>query len=154
MQRDHELYSLCQSRPCSADPYAHSKRAVDLVSREINTRMNQKGIYSSTTCPGLVATQLTYGIMPQWFWSLILPLLLLLRICLPSMTMTAASGAEALLWLARQQPSSIDHTHKYLSRASVSGRRYVDTEQIRGSEELSAEVWKQLETLSRTLSSS
>ena len=42
MQRDHELYSLCQSRPCSADPYAHSKRAVDLVSREINTRMNQK----------------------------------------------------------------------------------------------------------------
>ena len=73
-----------------------------------------------------------------------------MRLCLPSMTMTPAAGAEALLWLSRQRPSSVDHTHKYLSRASITGCRYVDSEVISGSQQLSSEVWSQLEALAQT----
>lgn len=33
---------MCTLSLLSSDPYAHSKKAVDLVSRDINTRMNHK----------------------------------------------------------------------------------------------------------------
>ena len=36
-----------------------------------------QGVYSHTTCPGLVMTNLTNGILPAWFWKLVLPFLLL-----------------------------------------------------------------------------
>ena len=36
--------------PYSSDPYAHSKRAMDLLSREINTRMNHKVRRCHMTC--------------------------------------------------------------------------------------------------------
>lgn len=36
-----------------------------------------QGIYSDVACPGLVLTQMTLGILGKWFWTLILPLLLL-----------------------------------------------------------------------------
>jgi len=38
-----------------------------------------QNVYSHTTCPGLVMTNLTYGILPNWFWLLVLPILWLVR---------------------------------------------------------------------------
>jgi len=41
-----------------------------------------QNVYSHTTCPGLVMTNLTYGILPDWFWLLLLPILWLVRFVL------------------------------------------------------------------------
>lgn len=60
------------------DPYGSSKYALDLVNLALNKRLNPKGVYSYTCCPGLVMTGVAYGIMPQWVWMLlIVPLLML-----------------------------------------------------------------------------
>lgn len=34
-----------------------------------------QGMYSSVICPGLVMTNLTYGILPSFFWTLIMPIM-------------------------------------------------------------------------------
>lgn len=34
-----------------------------------------QGLYSSVICPGLVMTNLTYGILPSFFWTLIMPIM-------------------------------------------------------------------------------
>jgi hypothetical protein len=39
-----------------------------------------QGIYSHVTCPGLVMTNLTDGILPSWFWHIIMPFFLLVSI--------------------------------------------------------------------------
>lgn len=38
-----------------------------------------QGLYSSVTCPGLVMTNLTYGILPSNFWTLIMPIMWMVR---------------------------------------------------------------------------
>uniref|UniRef100_A0ABM0M4H6 3-keto-steroid reductase-like n=1 Tax=Saccoglossus kowalevskii TaxID=10224 RepID=A0ABM0M4H6_SACKO len=59
------------------EPYASSKYAVNLLSIALNNVLNEKGIYSHLTNPGLVVSNMTNNIMPNWFWSLITPLLYL-----------------------------------------------------------------------------
>jgi 17beta-estradiol 17-dehydrogenase/3beta-hydroxysteroid 3-dehydrogenase len=61
----------------SDNPYYTSKQAMDLLSVELNRRLNSKGIYSDVTCPGVVLTQLTYGIFPKLVWYILLPMFLL-----------------------------------------------------------------------------
>lgn len=34
-----------------------------------------QGLFSSVICPGLVMTNLTYGILPSFFWTLIMPIM-------------------------------------------------------------------------------
>lgn len=34
-----------------------------------------QGLFSSVVCPGLVMTNLTYGILPSFFWTLIMPIM-------------------------------------------------------------------------------
>ncbi|KAJ8314340.1 hypothetical protein KUTeg_008901 [Tegillarca granosa] len=63
----------------SIDPYGVSKHTTDILSVALNDKLNSKGIYSHTTCPGLVMTNLTYGIMPYWCWILLLPFFFLVR---------------------------------------------------------------------------
>lgn len=38
-----------------------------------------QGLFSSVICPGLVMTNLTYGILPSFLWSLIMPIMYLVR---------------------------------------------------------------------------
>uniref|UniRef100_A0A4W5QSA0 Uncharacterized protein n=1 Tax=Hucho hucho TaxID=62062 RepID=A0A4W5QSA0_9TELE len=59
------------------EPYASSKYASDLLSLALNTHNNSQGLYSSVICPGLVLTNLTYGILPSFFWTLIMPIMYL-----------------------------------------------------------------------------
>lgn len=40
-----------------------------------------QGLFSSVICPGLVMTNLTYGILPSFLWSLIMPLMYLVGVC-------------------------------------------------------------------------
>lgn len=39
-----------------------------------------QGLFSSVTCPGLVMTNLTFGILPSFFWTLIMPIMWMVRV--------------------------------------------------------------------------
>ncbi|XP_014674503.1 PREDICTED: 3-keto-steroid reductase-like [Priapulus caudatus] len=109
-----------------AEPYASSKHAVDLTSVALSERWRDRGVHSHVTCPGLVLTNLTYGILPRWFWTLIVPLLYLMRVFLPSNTIDPYHGSEAHVWVANQRAESLDPALKYCSRVSVLGNAYTD----------------------------
>uniref|UniRef100_UPI00398EFD27 3-keto-steroid reductase/17-beta-hydroxysteroid dehydrogenase 7 isoform X2 n=1 Tax=Pristiophorus japonicus TaxID=55135 RepID=UPI00398EFD27 len=95
--------------------YSSSKYATDLLS----------GLFSSVVCPGLVLTNLTYGIFPPVFWTLITPILWLIRVFTNSFNLSPYNGTEALVWLFRQKPESLDPLVKYHSCTSGLGNNYV-----------------------------
>ncbi|XP_075472908.1 3-keto-steroid reductase/17-beta-hydroxysteroid dehydrogenase 7 isoform X2 [Ascaphus truei] len=107
------------------ESYSSSKYATDLLSVALNTRFNKQGMYSSVVCPGLVMTKLTYGILPAFIWMLIMPIMWLIRVFTNSFTISPYNGAEALLWLFRQRPESLDSRVKYHSCTSGLGNNYV-----------------------------
>lgn len=107
------------------EPYSSSKYATDLLSLALNERFNQQGLYSSVICPGLVMTNMTYGIFPSFFWTLIMPIMLLIRIFTNTFTLTPYNGAEALVWLFRQKSESLNPLAKYHSLTSGLGNSYV-----------------------------
>ncbi|XP_069593295.1 3-keto-steroid reductase/17-beta-hydroxysteroid dehydrogenase 7 isoform X2 [Ranitomeya imitator] len=83
------------------------------------------GLYSSVVCPGLVMTNLTYGILPSCFWMLIMPIMWVIRMFINSFTISPYNGAEALLWLFSHKPESLDPLAKYHSCTSGLGNNYV-----------------------------
>uniref|UniRef100_A0A3Q4ACI9 3-keto-steroid reductase/17-beta-hydroxysteroid dehydrogenase 7 n=1 Tax=Mola mola TaxID=94237 RepID=A0A3Q4ACI9_MOLML len=108
-------------------PYSSSKYASDLLSLVLNTRYNKQGLYSSVTCPGFVITGLTYGILPcfpAFIWTLLMPLLCLIRMLTNTFTLTPYNGAEALFWLFKQKPESLDPQAKYHSLTSWLSNNY------------------------------
>ncbi|XP_056379550.1 3-keto-steroid reductase/17-beta-hydroxysteroid dehydrogenase 7 isoform X1 [Hyla sarda] len=107
------------------ESYSSSKYATDLLSVALNRRYNKEGLYSSVVCPGLVMTNLTYGILPSFFWTLIMPIMWLIRVFTNSFTISPYNGAEALLWLFSQKPESLDPLAKYHSCTSGLGNNYV-----------------------------
>ncbi|CAG5121526.1 unnamed protein product [Candidula unifasciata] len=109
------------------DPYSSSKYATDVLSVGLNNRMNKQNVYSHVMCPGLVMSNLTYEILPQWFWVLVLPFLWLMRLCVPTMTNSASNGSEALVWLSHQDPSQLDPQSKFQSSVTACGKPYVET---------------------------
>ncbi|XP_068109707.1 3-keto-steroid reductase/17-beta-hydroxysteroid dehydrogenase 7 isoform X2 [Hyperolius riggenbachi] len=107
------------------EPYSSSKYATDLLSVALNKIYNKEGMYSSVVCPGLVMTNLTYRILPSFLWSLILPIMWLIRAFTNSFTISPYNGAEALLWLFNQAPESLDPLVKYHSCTSGLNHNYV-----------------------------
>ncbi|KAM4604960.1 3-keto-steroid reductase/17-beta-hydroxysteroid dehydrogenase 7-like [Polymixia lowei] len=112
------------------EPYSSSKYASDLLSLAINRHKNSQGLFSSVICPGLVMTNLTYGILPSFFWTLILPIMWFIRIFTNTFTLTPYSGAEALHWLFLQKPESLDPMAKYHSLTSGLGNNYTRPRQM------------------------
>ncbi|OCT83076.1 3-keto-steroid reductase/17-beta-hydroxysteroid dehydrogenase 7 [Xenopus laevis] len=110
----------------SQEPYSSSKYATDLLSVALNKHYNKQGLYSSVVCPGLVMTNLTYGIMPSFLWTLIMPIMWLIRIFTNSFTISTYNGAEALMWLFKQKVESLDPLSKYHSCTSGLGNNYVN----------------------------
>ncbi|KAM4574407.1 3-keto-steroid reductase/17-beta-hydroxysteroid dehydrogenase 7 isoform 2-T2 [Fundulus diaphanus] len=85
------------------------------------------GLYSSVICPGFVMTNLTYGILPSFpafLWTLLMPVFWLIRVFTNTFTLTPYNGAEALFWLFRQKPESLDPYAKYHSLTSGLGNNY------------------------------
>lgn len=113
-----------------AEPYSSSKYASDMLSVALNRRMNGQGLFSSVVCPGLVMTNLTYGILPSSFWTLIMPIMWLIRIFTNTFTLTPYNGAEALHWLFLQKPESLDPRAKYHSLTSGLGTNYTEPRQM------------------------
>lgn len=112
------------------EPYSSSKYAMDLLSVALNRKLNQRGLYSSVACPGTMLTNMTYGILPSFVWTLLMPIIWLLRFLVDSFTLTPHNGAEALVWLFRQKPESLDPLSKYLSATSGFGSTYVTAQQM------------------------
>ncbi|XP_051808870.1 3-keto-steroid reductase/17-beta-hydroxysteroid dehydrogenase 7-like isoform X3 [Acanthochromis polyacanthus] len=112
------------------EPYSSSKYASDMISVALNRHKNSQGLFSSVICPGLVMTNLTYGILPSFFWTLIMPIMWLIRIFTNTFTLTPYNGAEALHWLFLQKPESLDPRAKYHSLTSGLGTNYTQPRQV------------------------
>uniref|UniRef100_A0A673AA41 3-keto-steroid reductase/17-beta-hydroxysteroid dehydrogenase 7 n=1 Tax=Sphaeramia orbicularis TaxID=375764 RepID=A0A673AA41_9TELE len=110
-----------------SQPYSSSKYASDLLSLALNTHYNKQGLYSSVICPGFVMTNLTYGILPSFpafLWTLLMPVFWLIRMFTNTFTLMPYNGAEALFWLFKQKPESLDPQAKYHSLTSGLGHTY------------------------------
>lgn len=126
------------------EPYSSSKYASDLLSLALNRHKNSQGLYSSVVCPGLVMTNLTYGILPPFLWTLILPIMWLIRICTNTFTLTPYNGAEALHWLFLQKPESLDPRAKYHSLTSGVGQNYAQSRKMDIDDSLSEDLYLEL----------
>ncbi|XP_061752861.1 3-keto-steroid reductase isoform X1 [Nerophis ophidion] len=113
-----------------SEPYSSSKYACDMLSVALNTHKNSQGLYSSVICPGLVMTNLTYGILPSFLWTLIMPIMWLIRIFTHTFTLTPYNGAGSLHWLFLQSPESLDPRAKYHSLTSGLGTNYTEPRQM------------------------
>ncbi|XP_074859177.1 3-keto-steroid reductase/17-beta-hydroxysteroid dehydrogenase 7 isoform X2 [Carettochelys insculpta] len=100
------------------------------------------GLYSSVVCPGLVMTNLTYGILPYFFWKLLMPIMWLIRFFTKTYTLMPYNGAEAQVWLFRQKPESLDALMKYHSCTSPWWGNYVEARKMDVDEE-AAEIFYQ-----------
>ncbi|XP_068427208.1 3-keto-steroid reductase/17-beta-hydroxysteroid dehydrogenase 7-like [Clinocottus analis] len=126
------------------EPYSSSKYASDMLSLALNRHKNSQGLFSSVICPGLVMTNLTYGILPSFFWTLIMPVMWLIRIFTNTFTLTPYNGAEALHWLFVQNPESLDPRAKYHSLTSGLGTNYTQPRQMDIDEEMSEVLYSKL----------
>ncbi|XP_036199404.1 3-keto-steroid reductase/17-beta-hydroxysteroid dehydrogenase 7 isoform X1 [Myotis myotis] len=133
------------------EPYSSSKYALDLLSVALNKNFNQRGLFSSVVCPGTMLTNLTYGILPRFVWTLIMPIIWLLRFFANAFTLTPYNGAEALVWLFRQKPESLNPLTKYLSATTGFGSNYVTTEKMDLDDDTAEKFYRSLLELERHL---
>ncbi|KAM9323321.1 3-keto-steroid reductase/17-beta-hydroxysteroid dehydrogenase 7-like [Pholidichthys leucotaenia] len=133
------------------EPYSSSKYASDMLSLALNTHKNSQGLFSSVVCPGLVMTNLTYGILPSFFWTLIMPVMWLIRIFTNTFTLTPYNGATALHWLFLQKPESLDPRAKYHSLTSGLGTNYTESRQMDIDGEMSEALFSRLLELEKVV---
>lgn len=126
------------------EPYSSSKYAMDLLSLALNQRFNQQGLFSSVACPGTMLTNMTYGIVPSFLWTLMLPLIWLFRFFANAFTLTPYNGTEVLVWLFRQNPRSLDPWTKYLSNTTGLGTNYVMPQKMDLNEEMAQSFYQKL----------
>ncbi|XP_074659126.1 3-keto-steroid reductase/17-beta-hydroxysteroid dehydrogenase 7-like [Tubulanus polymorphus] len=133
--------------------YSSSKYAIDLTSLAINNRLCHQNVYSHTTSPGFVLTKLTSPIVPNWLWYIILPILSLLRLFVPSMTIYPYNGAESMFWLSKQRPETLNPCVKYCSGTSLGGTNQVTAKNMNLDEELAIKLFQKLCELEKSLRS-
>lgn len=126
------------------EPYSSSKYASDLLSVALNRHKNSQGLYSAVVCPGMVLTNLTYGILPHFFWTLIMPIMWLIRLFTNTFTITPYNGAEALHWLFLQMPQCLDPRSKYHSLTSGFGKNYTQPRKMDIDDSLSEQLYSAL----------
>ncbi|KAF6074670.1 hydroxysteroid 17-beta dehydrogenase 7 [Phyllostomus discolor] len=131
------------------EPYSSSKYAVDLLSVALNRHGNGQGLFSSVVCPGTMLTNLTYGILPPFVWTLLMPFIWLMRFFANAFTLTPHNGAEALVWLFHQKPESLNPLTKYLSATTGLGSNYVTTEKMDLDENTAEQLYRHLLELER-----
>uniref|UniRef100_A0A7N4PA91 3-keto-steroid reductase/17-beta-hydroxysteroid dehydrogenase 7 n=1 Tax=Sarcophilus harrisii TaxID=9305 RepID=A0A7N4PA91_SARHA len=107
------------------EPYSSSKYATDLLSLALNRNFNQQGLYSSVICPGTVLTNLTYGILPPFIWTLLTPI-------------------TFLLWIFQQKPEFLNPLTKYHSATTGLGNNYVNPQKMDLDEETAEKFYQNL----------
>ncbi|XP_032174367.1 3-keto-steroid reductase isoform X1 [Mustela erminea] len=131
------------------EPYSSSKYAIDLLSVALNRNFNPRvrpgsGLYSSVVCPGTMVTNLTCGILPPFVWTLLLPIIWLIRFFANAFTLTPENGTEALVWLFHQKPESLNPLTKYLSATTGFGSNYVTTQKMDLDEDTAEKFYQNL----------
>uniref|UniRef100_A0A8D2PZY7 3-keto-steroid reductase/17-beta-hydroxysteroid dehydrogenase 7 n=1 Tax=Zosterops lateralis melanops TaxID=1220523 RepID=A0A8D2PZY7_ZOSLA len=126
------------------ESYSSSKYATDLTSVVLNRKFNGQGLYSSVVCPGLVMTNMTYGILPIFLWKLLMPIMWLIRFFAKTYTLTPYNGAEAHVWLFKQKPEYLDSLVKYHSCTSGLGRCYVEPRKMDVDEDTAEKFYQKL----------
>ncbi|NXX17207.1 DHB7 reductase, partial [Podargus strigoides] len=126
------------------EAYSSSKYATDLTSVVLNKKFNKQGLYSSVVCPGLVMTNMTYGILPFFLWKLLMPIMWLIRFFTKTYTLTPYNGTEAHVWLFKQKPEYLDALVKYHSCTSGLGKSYVEPRKIDMDEETAEKFYQKL----------
>ncbi|KAL2771376.1 3-keto-steroid reductase/17-beta-hydroxysteroid dehydrogenase 7 isoform 1, partial [Daubentonia madagascariensis] len=126
------------------EPYGSSKYATDLLNVALNRNFNQRGLYSSVVCPGIVLTNLTYGILPPFIWTLLMPIIWLLRFFANAFTLTPYNGTEVLVWLFHQKPESLNPLTKYLSATTGFGSNYIMTQKMDLDEDTAEKFYQNL----------
>ncbi|XP_033762364.1 3-keto-steroid reductase-like [Pecten maximus] len=129
------------------DPYGSTKCVIDTTSMVLNERLNKGNIYSHTTCPGLVLTNMTNGILASWIWWLILPFMYIFRLVLDHLSIDTYKGSEPLVWLSQQEPKSLKTNVRYHSCTDVWGNTSVQPFQVNFSLEESLKVYEEMESL-------
>ncbi|XP_033108389.1 3-keto-steroid reductase-like [Anneissia japonica] len=132
-----------------SEPYSSSKYAIDLLSLAINEKLNDKGVYSHITCPGLSMTNITNSILPKWLWRAITPVMCSMRLFVPRITLSPYNSAEALVWLFQQDPATVSQDRKYISHCNVLGKRYTHSETIDYDPDDANELYEKLAGLER-----
>uniref|UniRef100_A0A3B5LZW4 3-keto-steroid reductase/17-beta-hydroxysteroid dehydrogenase 7 n=1 Tax=Xiphophorus couchianus TaxID=32473 RepID=A0A3B5LZW4_9TELE len=123
------------------EPYSSSKYASDMLSMALNKHKNQQGLFSSVICPGLVMTNLTYGILPSFFWTLIMPIM-------RGVNTNSCSGLSQH-WLFLQKPESLDPRAKYQSLTSRLGTNYTEPRRMDLDDEMTEVFFSKLLELER-----
>nr|XP_013045653.2 3-keto-steroid reductase/17-beta-hydroxysteroid dehydrogenase 7 [Anser cygnoides] len=126
------------------ESYSSSKYATDLTSVVLNRRLNKQGLYSSVVCPGLVMSNMTYRILPVFLWTLLMPIMWLIRFFAKTYTLTPFNGAEAHVWLFKQKPEYLDALAKYHSCTSGLGKNYVEPRKMDVDEETAEKFYQKL----------
>uniref|UniRef100_A0A673TJL6 3-keto-steroid reductase/17-beta-hydroxysteroid dehydrogenase 7 n=1 Tax=Suricata suricatta TaxID=37032 RepID=A0A673TJL6_SURSU len=126
------------------EPYSSSKYALDLLSVALNRNFNSQGLYSSVVCPGTMVTNMTCGILPPFVWTLLMPIIWLVRFFANAFTLTPYNGTEALVWLFHQKPESLNPLTKYLSATTGFGSNYVTTQKMDLDEDTAEKFYQNL----------
>nr|XP_031544538.1 3-keto-steroid reductase [Vicugna pacos] len=109
------------------------------------------GLYSSVVCPGTMLTNITYGILPPLIWTLIMPIIWLLRFFANAFTLTPDNGTEALVWLFHQKPESLNPLVKYLSATNGFGSNYVTSRKMDLDEDIAEKFYQNLLELEKRI---
>ncbi|XP_019386263.1 PREDICTED: 3-keto-steroid reductase [Crocodylus porosus] len=133
------------------EAYSSSKYATDLTSLALNRHFNKQNLYSSVVCPGIVTTNLTYGIMPCFIWKLLMPILWLIRLVTKTYTLTPHNGSEAHIWLFKQKPESLNGLTKYHSCTTFWGNNYVDPRKMDVDDETAKKLYQKMLELEKQL---
>nr|XP_045732762.1 3-keto-steroid reductase/17-beta-hydroxysteroid dehydrogenase 7 isoform X2 [Mirounga angustirostris] len=133
------------------EPYSSSKYAIDLLSVALNRNFNPRGLYSSVVCPGTMVTSMTCGILPPCVWTVLLPIIWLLRFFANAFTVTPHNGTEALVWLFHQKPESLNPLTKYLSATTGFGSNYVTTQKMDLDEDTAEKFYQNLLELEKRI---
>ncbi|OWF45410.1 3-keto-steroid reductase-like [Mizuhopecten yessoensis] len=129
------------------DPYGSTKCVIDTTSLVLNEKLKRKNIYSHTTCPGLVLTNMTNGILASWIWWLILPFLYIFRLVLDHLSIDTYRGSESLVWLSQQEPDCLKTGVRYHSSTDVWGSTTVLPVQVNFTLEESFKVYEEMNNL-------
>ncbi|NXA97421.1 DHB7 reductase, partial [Melanocharis versteri] len=111
-----------------------------------------QGLYSSVVCPGLVMSNMTYGILPVFLWKLLMPIMWLVSRSpgwLWAVTHFTASDVRSLccssqVWLFKQKPEYLDSLVKYHSCTSGLGKCYVEPRKMDVDEDIAEKLYQKL----------
>eukprot|EP01135_Chromosphaera_perkinsii_P000278 Nk52_evm47s62 gene=Nk52_evmTU47s62 len=129
--------------------YSSSKWAVDLLNRQLNASLNEKGIYSYVMCPGYCFSGMTSTLLPLFIWPIVLMLFFFMRIFTGFFTVTCFNGSEALLYFADCDVRKTDTSKKYFSEASILNRPYVKTGEYDADAFQARKLYEQLDHLAQ-----